>query len=70
MSKPATSAQRWHSALIKCEGQILTMQPDRLAHVRSKSVEGGRMRGLAEGLVHRLIDLAIHLEQGGHVVPE
>jgi hypothetical protein len=23
-----------------------------------------------QGLVHRLIDLAIHLEQGGHVVPE
>lgn len=47
-------------AWIKREGQIPMMQPDRLAHVRAKSVAEGRMRGLDEGFVHRLIDVLVH----------
>jgi 4-amino-4-deoxychorismate mutase len=46
-------------ARIKREGQIPMMQPDRLAHVRAKSVAEGRMRGLDEGFVHRLIDVLV-----------
>lgn len=44
-------------ARIKRKGQIPMMAPDRLAHVRAKSIEEGRMRGLDEDFVHRLIDL-------------
>lgn len=46
-------------ARIKRKGQIPMMQPHRLAHVRAKSVEEGRMRGLDEGFVHRLIDVIV-----------
>jgi chorismate mutase-like protein len=46
-------------ARIKRKGQIPMMQPDRLAHVRAKSIEEGRMRGLDEGFVHRLIDVVV-----------
>lgn len=44
-------------AQLKRQGQIPMMQPHRLAHVRAKSVEQGRMRGLDEGFVHRLLDV-------------
>jgi len=44
-------------AQLKRKGQIPMMQPHRLAHVRAKSVEQGRMRGLDEGFVHRLLDV-------------
>lgn len=44
-------------ARIKREGQIPMMQPHRLAHVRAKSIEIGRKRGLDEGFVHRLMDV-------------
>jgi chorismate mutase-like protein len=46
-------------AWIKREGQIPMMQPHRLAHVRAKSIEEGRKRGLDEGFVHRLIDVLV-----------
>jgi chorismate mutase-like protein len=44
-------------AQLKRQGQIPMMQPHRLEHVRAKSVEQGRMRGLDEGFVHRLFDV-------------
>jgi chorismate mutase len=44
-------------ARIKRKGQIPMMQPHRLAHVRAKSIEIGRKRGLDEGFVHRLLDV-------------
>lgn len=44
-------------ARIKRKGQIPMMQPHRLAHVRAKSIEIGRKRGLDEGFVHRLMDV-------------
>lgn len=44
-------------AELKHRGQIPMMQPDRLQHVRAKSVAEGRSRGLEEGFVHRLIDV-------------
>jgi chorismate mutase-like protein len=46
-------------ARIKRESQIPMMQPHRLAHVRAKSVAEGRMLGLDEGFVHRLIDVLV-----------
>lgn len=44
-------------AELKHLGQIPMMQPDRLQHVRKKSVGEGRLQGLDENFVHRLIDV-------------
>jgi 4-amino-4-deoxychorismate mutase len=44
-------------AQIKRKGQIPMMQPHRLAHVRAKSIDIGRKRGLDEAFVHRLLDV-------------
>jgi chorismate mutase len=44
-------------AEIKHRGRIPMMQPHRLEHVRAKSVKEGRMQGLDEGFVDRLIDV-------------
>ena len=44
-------------ARIKRQGQIPMMQPHRLEHVRAKSIEVGRKKGLDEGFVHRLLDV-------------
>lgn len=44
-------------AQLKRDGQIPMMQPHRLAHVRAKSVEEGRIGGLDEGFINRLLDV-------------
>jgi chorismate mutase-like protein len=44
-------------AEFKHRGRIPMMQPHRLQHVRAKSVKEGRMQGLDEGFVDRLIDV-------------
>lgn len=44
-------------ALLKREGDIPMKQPHRLKHVRARSIEEGRMQGLDEGFVDRLIDV-------------
>lgn len=44
-------------AELKHRGQIPMMQPHRLQHVRAKSVKEGRMQGLDEDFVDRLIDV-------------
>lgn len=42
-------------AQLKRVGKIPMMQPHRLQHVRAKSISEGRMQGLDEGFVERLI---------------
>jgi len=44
-------------ARLKREGEIPMMQPHRLKYVRKKSIEEGRMHGLDERFVDRLIDV-------------
>jgi 4-amino-4-deoxychorismate mutase len=46
-------------ARLKRAAQIPMMQPNRLAHVRAKWTEEGRMQGLDEGFVHQLIDVVV-----------
>ena len=46
-------------AQLKRKGQIPMMQPGRLAHVRAKSINEGRMRGLDADFIHRLIDVLV-----------